>query len=463
MTNTPEELKNRIEELEFLQNLDRELQRDLNLDHVLSITLDWAMRRSAADTGLIARVQDEELYVLKVAGYAYQYATRLMREPIPLSSGILGRAATTAMPIYMAYLNTTSNPEHIYEKSRSHFAIPLIAHDKVIGVLHLESRHPAHFNTDMRRFLVFVANRAAVAIHNAELYTATLRSEQLKSDMIRMISHDLRNPLNTVFNATSLIKRLQSQIPEPLIQVVQSIDVAAGQMRGLIEELLTLERLESGLQLMFDPVDLNAVMIEAAARVEREARAKMQTFIVDLPDTPMIVAGEFAHLRQAMVNLIGNAVKYTPHRGKVHARIERYGNRILFDVTDNGYGISQERQEHLFKRFYRANQPGTEHIEGTGLGLSLVKTIIERFKGEVWYKSETGKGSVFGFWLPAVEDEDAHIKAADSTRIAQDTELFASTRKRSDESSAVSNNGSAPKPNKSAPESPSDSSTKSNV
>ncbi len=430
MTNIPDDLNNRIEELEFLQNLDRELQRDLSLEHVLAITLDWAMRRSAADTGLIARLQDDDLYVLKVAGYAYQYATRLMREPIPTSSGILGRAAATATPIYMAYLNSNANAEHIYEKSRSHFAIPLIVDDKVIGVLHLESRHPAHFNADMRRFLVFVANRSAVAIRNAELYSNAVRSEQLKSDMIRMISHDLRNPLNTVFNATTLIKRLQSQIPEPLIQVVLSIESAAGQMRGLIEELLTLERFESGIEVLFEPIDLNAVLIEAAARVERDARAKQQVFSLEVPETPMIVTGEFAHLRQAMVNLIGNAIKYTPHKGKVQARIERFGHRVLFNVTDNGYGISPERQEHLFKRFYRAKQPGTETIDGTGLGLSLVKTIVERFKGEVWFKSEPGQGSVFGFWLPASEDELAQQKAADTTRTALDGELFTSQRQR---------------------------------
>ncbi|PJF43711.1 MAG: hypothetical protein CUN55_07725 [Phototrophicales bacterium] len=432
MTDISHDLMNRIEELEFLQNLDRELQRDLNLEHVLAITLDWAMRRSAADTGLIARRQDEELYILRVAGYAYQYAARLMREPIPITSGILGRAASTGTPIYMAYLNTATNSENIYEKSRSHFAIPLIVEDETIGVLHLESRHPAHFSADMRRFLVFIANRAAIAIRNAELYSNVVRSEQLKSDMIRMISHDLRNPLNTVFNATAIMKRLQSQIPEPLYQVITSIESAAGQMRGLIEELLTLERLESGIQVLFDPVDLNAVLVEAAARVERDARAKQQEFILEIPDKPMIVAGEFAHLRQAMVNLIGNAIKYTPHKGRIQVRIERYGHRIMFDVTDNGYGISPERQKNLFKRFYRAHQPGTEDIEGTGLGLSLVKTIVERFKGEVWFKSEPGKGSVFGFWLPALEDEDVDVelKAANVTKSAIEQELFATPRQR---------------------------------
>jgi hypothetical protein len=119
----------------------------------------------------------------------------------------------------------------------------------------------------------------------------------------------------------------------------------------------------------------------------------------------MIVRGEFAYFRQVMVNLISNAIKYTPHRGKITVRLEQHGLRAFFDVTDTGYGISEDRQKRLGQRFYRAQEPGTEHIEGTGLGLSLVKTIIERSKGNFWFKSEQGKGSTFGFWLPINEDD----------------------------------------------------------
>ena len=106
---------------------------------------------------------------------------------------------------------------------------------------------------------------------------------------------------------------------------------------------------------------------------------------------------------QAISNLIGNAVKYTPDGGHVTVRFSQEGQRLHFSVKDTGYGISPERQARLFERFYRAREPGTDHIPGTGLGLSLVKTVVERHGGQVWFESEPGVGSTFGFWLPAAQ------------------------------------------------------------
>lgn len=424
MPNTFDDLNARIEELEFLQNLDRELQRELDLDHVLAITLDWAMRRSTADTGLIARLRDDALHVLRVAGYAYQYTTKLTREPIPLNSGILGRAVTSRNPIYMAYTNTSDERDHIYDKSRSHFAVPLIVGEEVFGVLHLESRHPAHFSADMRRFITFVASRAALSIRNADQHTRTAKSEQLKSDLIQMVAHDLRNPLNTVLNGTTILKRLREQMPDALGKVVATIEQSAHQMRSLIEELLTLEKIESGSEIETVPINLVAVLEDAVNRVINDAHSKSQDLGVSVPLQPVVVQGEYAHFRQAMVNLISNAIKYTPHRGKIEVKLEQYSQRAFFDVTDNGYGIAPERQEKLFQRFYRAHQPGTEHIQGTGLGLSLVKAIIERSAGEVWFKSEAGQGSTFGFWLPTLDDEESLAQAEENTRRGVDASMF---------------------------------------
>jgi signal transduction histidine kinase len=117
------------------------------------------------------------------------------------------------------------------------------------------------------------------------------------------------------------------------------------------------------------------------------------------------VRGNTTQLRQAITNLVGNGIKYTPDNGRIQVSLTRHDKRLNFEVEDNGYGISQEKQNSLFQRFYRAHEPGTDHIPGTGLGLSLVKAVIERHGGEVRVKSDPGKGSTFGFWLPAIEPE----------------------------------------------------------
>src|SRR5687767_14548457 len=112
----------------------------------------------------------------------------------------------------------------------------------------------------------------------------------------------------------------------------------------------------------------------------------------------LIVLGNEVQLQQALTNLVGNSIKYTPPNGKVDVKIQAENGEFRFEVSDNGYGIPEDRQAKLFERFYRARTPGTEDIPGTGLGLSLVKTVIERHGGKVWFKSEEGKGSTFGCW-----------------------------------------------------------------
>ena len=115
--------------------------------------------------------------------------------------------------------------------------------------------------------------------------------------------------------------------------------------------------------------------------------------------------GHQTQLRQAISNLVDNAIKYTPEGGTVTVGLALQGGRFAFRVTDTGYGISPQRQLRLFERFYRALEPETDHIPGTGLGLSLVKTVIERHGGEVWFESTLGEGSTFGFWLPVPSTE----------------------------------------------------------
>ncbi|MBI5931244.1 MAG: GAF domain-containing sensor histidine kinase [Chloroflexi bacterium] len=399
----PDDLNERLQELEFLQNLDRELNSVLNLEHVLDITLDWAIRRTAADTGLIAKKVDNGLQVVRVMGSAFQYATTLMREPLSMHSGIIGRAAESGKPVYMAYVTSHADQSLIYAGSRSQFTVPLVFRGEVLGVLHLESRRPTHFNTDMRAFVIHVANRASIAFRNADLYTRTYNAEQLKSDMIRMAAHDLRNPLNAVINGVFLLKRLREQMPDLATRAIENIEGAANQMRLLIDELLTLERIESALQISDHPVNLVTALQDALMRMRNEAESKSHELMASLPSKAIIVSGELALFRQAMINLISNAVKYTPEHGKIIVRLERMGSRAFFEVEDNGFGISPDRQTKVFQRFYRAREPGTEGIEGTGLGLSLVKAIIERSEGEVWFNSEAGKGSTFGFWLPSLD------------------------------------------------------------
>jgi two-component system phosphate regulon sensor histidine kinase PhoR len=217
--------------------------------------------------------------------------------------------------------------------------------------------------------------------------------------MIRMASHDLRTPLSRIIFSSAMMEPevAPGSMQEELLNTIKE---AATQMQSLLEDILNLERIESSEVSEQHPIDVVNLIRKVCDSFHQQAAMHSQSFIVDLPENAVIVVGSEVQLREAYSNLIGNAFKYTPDGGTVTVRASTNANRLNFEVEDTGYGIPPERQEKIFKRFYRAHTPGTEAIPGTGLGLSLVKTVIERHGGEVWFRSQLAVGSVFGCWVP---------------------------------------------------------------
>jgi signal transduction histidine kinase len=133
-----------------------------------------------------------------------------------------------------------------------------------------------------------------------------------------------------------------------------------------------------------------------------QARFKHQVYNLRMPETPIYVQGDAVELHEAASNFITNALKYTPEKGRITIRLEQQGDDAVFEVKDSGIGIPEDQQERLFQPFYRVRSRETDNIDGTGLGLHLVKQIIERHKGQVRFHSRYGEGSTFGFQLPLV-------------------------------------------------------------
>lgn len=284
--------------------------------------------------------------------------------------------------------------------------LPLVAQGELIGVVMvIEGRRDRRFTPNEIFKAQTLASHASVALRQSLLFSEVLELEKVKSEMIRMASHDLRNPLNNVLGYIELVSlslNPAARTPE-VEEYLVSLRRSAKTMQSLIDDLLTLERVESERESEWQVIDLAGLVYEVV-EAERPGAALRQValgFERAIDAAP--VFGSVTQLRQAIANLIGNAVKYTPDEGRVDVRFAQGGQRLHFSVRDTGYGISPERQARLFERFYRAREPGTDHIPGTGLGLSLVKTVIERHGGQVWFESEVGAGSTFGFWLPAAQ------------------------------------------------------------
>jgi PAS domain S-box-containing protein len=230
----------------------------------------------------------------------------------------------------------------------------------------------------------------------------TLRDlNRFKDEMLQMASHDLRSPLALIVGYCSLIE-LDTPEDSPVREYLNVIERSIERMRGLLDDLLRVEQIRNSPLELHQPADyrelIKTVLADSTDGAQRKHhQLKTRVALDDLPERITLNA---MLIRESMDNLVSNAIKYTPEGGTITIQAYTEGKRVYFVVEDTGIGIAKEHLPRVFESFFRTRQSGTEGIEGRGLGLSLVKTIIERHGGEVWVDSELGQGSRFGFWLP---------------------------------------------------------------
>jgi signal transduction histidine kinase len=223
--------------------------------------------------------------------------------------------------------------------------------------------------------------------------------DKLKSELIATVSHDLKQPLGVMNGYVELLMMQQAVSPQGLNHI-QMIRRAVQNMRQLIDDLLDLAKIESGIKLDLHPVAINHVVVDCIDALRHTAQNKSMTITNEVPDNLPEIVGDKSRLRQILINLIGNAVKYTPPEGWVKVTAEPRGNMLRIAIQDNGLGISPEDQIHIFDRFYRVRRPETDSIEGTGLGLAIVKSLVEAHNGQIGLDSRLGEGTTFYLTLP---------------------------------------------------------------
>jgi len=221
--------------------------------------------------------------------------------------------------------------------------------------------------------------------------------DALKTQMIRMASHDLKSPLGAILGYAELLKT--TQLADFQIQMVNMTEHAAQQMLAIITNILNLERLKDA-NLSLVPVDLSLFVCQLVVVYQERAASKQQAIELRIPDAPVMVQADKQYLHQAIDNLVGNAVKYTPAQGKITVTISNSNGCARIMVADTGYGIPAQAQAKLFQPFFRARTRATADIPGSGLGLSLAKAVIEAHQGKLWFESEEGRGSTFFVELP---------------------------------------------------------------
>lgn len=229
----------------------------------------------------------------------------------------------------------------------------------------------------------------------------TLRDlNRFKDEMLQIASHDLRSPLALIVGYCSLIA-LDAPEGSPILEYLDVILKSTERMKDLLDDLLRVEQIRTSPLELHEEVDFAELINIVLNNLRSLADSRKQRLDahLELDDVPGMLVNRVL-IREVMENLLNNALKYTPECGRIRVLAYARAGRLNFVVEDNGIGIPREALSRLFESFYRVRRPEIEQVDGRGFGLSLVKTIIERHRGEVWVESEENVGSRFGFWLP---------------------------------------------------------------
>jgi len=221
----------------------------------------------------------------------------------------------------------------------------------------------------------------------------------LKDNFVHTVSHDLRSPLTAVLGYAELLERVGT-INDQQKEFIRRIHTSVQDITSLINDLLDLGKIEAGFDTRREPIQLDNILRYTIDNIKILSENKDQTLNVEIATKLPFVRGNPVRLRQMFDNLIGNAIKYTPEGKTVCIELKHEDKQVIFKVADQGQGIPQDDQPHIFEKFYRASNIATT-VSGTGLGLAIVKTIVESHNGRIWVESKVDEGSTFFVVLPS--------------------------------------------------------------
>jgi len=408
------ELARSVEELESLAKVSQAVNSSLELDKVLPTILEHACAMSYAGGGTVY-VFDKTTSEFRLAAahnMSDEHIAMVRAQPMRLNSVVVGECATRREVVQVADLSSAA-PSPLLDillrtGVRAVLAVPLLHQSEVVGVLVVRRNQPGTFSLEVIRLVEAFAAQSAIAVENARLFGEIAQksreleiASQHKSQFVANMSHELRTPLAAILGYAEL---MQEGFYEPLgqksLDALTRIRSNGKHLLGLINTVLDIAKIESGqFTLNMSEYAIESVVETVRSATESLAQNKKLTLKTEVAKSLPIGLGDEQRITQVLLNLVGNAIKFTD-TGEVCVTAKAVNGHFNISVTDTGPGIPSEHQSRIFDQFHQVDSSNTKAKGGTGLGLAIAKQIIEMHGGRIWVESTLGQGSTFQMELP---------------------------------------------------------------
>ncbi|MEA5602154.1 AAA family ATPase [Nostoc sp. UHCC 0252] len=414
-----------LERIARLQSITAALSESLTPAQVSEVIVEQSMAALGANSALVALVNENktELEIVQAVGYKQDLVDAWRNFPID-SPSPLAEAVRTGQPAWAeSKQNRIARYPHLAEAYAQYdidawISIPLMVEGSAVGGITLGFAQLQLLNGEDQAFLLAVAQQCAQAIARAHLYEAELTARnaaesanRIKDEFLAVLSHELRTPLNPILGWTKLMRsRKLDQATSD--RALETIERNAKLQTQLIEDLLDVSRILQGkLSLNFGPINLISVIEAAIETVRLSAQAKSIEIQAIFESGVGAVLGDANRLQQIIWNILSNAIKFTPSKGQVKIKLEQVGSQVQICVTDTGKGITPEFLPYVFDYFRQADGATTRQFGGLGLGLAIVRHLVELHGGTVQAESlGEEQGATFTVRLPCLQNESKGIK-----------------------------------------------------
>ncbi len=284
----------------------------------------------------------------------------------------------------------------------------VISDKALVDALTGDDSVPRSVEVTLENGKIYYANASTIVSKEGQIFgrVAVLRDithlkeiDEMKSEFVSTVSHDLRSPLTFMRGYTTMLPMV-GELSEKQSEYIDKILLGIDQMTQLVDDLLDLGRIEAGVDLVNEVFGVRPLLENIAEEYWQHAHLAGLTLKVDVGNNVGTMNGDRTLIKQAITNLATNAIKYAPHSGDLTLKAEQLDGELIFSINDNGPGIPKQDQHRLFEKFYRVQQRGTERVKGSGMGLAIVKSIAEKHDGRVWCISQPGQGTSFFIGIP---------------------------------------------------------------